>query len=280
MKFIFITSDPAIAEFAVRGGADWVMVDLEKHGKDARQGHLDTVKSYHSIGDIPSVRKRVPMGRLLVRTDPVHPGLHAQVEKVIRAGADAVMLPFFRQPEEVSEFSAMVDGRAKIILLAETAECVDILPECCGIPGVDRVHIGLNDLSIDTGRRFMFELLTDGTVERMARNLQSLGMPFGIGGLARVGEGLLPAELILALHAQYGSDGAILSRTFHRNAKTVGEIESQMDFANEVTKLREAYSAALRLGKDEHSIIRAEISMRIAEIVQSLPERPSQTTEA
>jgi hypothetical protein len=61
--------------------------------------------------------------------------------------------------------------------------------------GFDEIHIGLNDLHLSYGMSFMFELLADGTVEGLCRKFQSAGIPYGFGGIAKLGDGLLITEL-------------------------------------------------------------------------------------
>jgi hypothetical protein len=41
-----------------------------------------------------------------------------------------------------------------------------------------------------------------------------VGKPYGFGGLASLGRGLVPAEMIIKEHYRLGSTGAILSRSF------------------------------------------------------------------
>ncbi len=244
MKFFLITNCPDVAAFGIASGADRIFVDLEINGKEARQGHLNTVISRHSLFDVGRVRAAVPAGRLLVRINPVHAGTANEVGAVLDAGADELMLPMFRAPEEVAVFCRAIAGRARAVLLVETAAAARALGACVRVPGVDEVHIGLNDLHLELGMDFMFEPLANGMVDELAAILRAEGKPFGIGGVARVGEGLLPAELLLAEHARLGSGAAILSRTFHRQANSVEEIRTQMDFAAEITKLRQAYASA------------------------------------
>lgn len=251
MKFFFITNSVVLAQFALENGADRIFVDLEILGKNERQGHLNTVISRHSIEDVEAMRAHVPPGRLLVRINPVNENTADEIEQVIAAGADLIMLPMFHGPREVEIFVAAVGGRARTMLLVETVGAMETVADWVAVRGVDEVHIGLNDLHLELGNRFMFEPLADGLVDRMAETLNSAGIPFGIGGVARVGEGLLPAELILAEHVRLGSTAAILSRSFHRQASTPAEIRAQMDFAAEVTKLRDAYEQHLNLGSAE-----------------------------
>ena len=60
----------------------------------------------------------------------------------------------------------------------------------------------------------MFELLTDGTVERLCLQFKQRGVPYGFGGIASLGKGLLPSEYVIREHYRLGSTCAILSRSF------------------------------------------------------------------
>ncbi len=267
IRFLFITSDPAVAAFAAERGVDRIFLDLEIHGKEARQGHLDTVVSRHRPEDVALLRPHVPAGGLLVRINPVHEATDAEVERVVAGGADIVMLPMFRGPRDVEVFTRAVAGRARTCLLIETVDAMRSLDECLSVPGVDEAHIGLNDLHLELGRRFMFEPLTEGLVDPMAATLREHDVPFGIGGVARTGEGLLPAELLLAEHARLGSTAAILSRTFHRRALTVAAIEAQMDFAAEIRSLRAAYETHCAASSGELMALHEEVRRRVRGIV-------------
>lgn len=83
--------------------------------------------------------------------------------------------------------------------------------------GVDEAHIGLNDMHLSYGLTFMFELLSNGLVENMCQTFKKYNIPYGFGGIAKIGEGLLPAERIIAEHYRLGSTRAILSRSFCDN---------------------------------------------------------------
>ena len=273
MNLFFITNSVQLAQFAVEQGADRIFVDLETLGKNERQGHLDTLISSHSVADVAAVRPVVPQGRLMVRINPINGNTVDEVEQVIQAGADIIMLPMFRTPREVELFVQAVNGRARTMLLVETVGAMESLHECVAVRGLDEVHIGLNDLHLELRKRFMFELLADGTVDRMAQVLNDALVPFGIGGVARVGEGLLPAELILAEHARLGSTAAILSRTFHRRAETVAEIRAQMDFGAEIAKLRQAYEHQLNASQDDLLRAHRDVAAIVASIASSIAAR-------
>ena len=80
--------------------------------------------------------------------------------------------------------------------------------------GMDEIYIGLNDLHLSYGKEFMFELLVDGTVEKLTKKISAAGLPYGFGGIARLGQGELPAEKIIMEHYRLGSTRVILSRSF------------------------------------------------------------------
>lgn len=272
-KFLFITNKPEIAKFVINNGVDRVFVDLEILGKVERQGHLNTVISRHAPEDISLLRPLLPRGSLLVRLNPVNPNTEMEIKEAIKRGADVLMLPMFRGADEVRRFCKAVNSRAKVCLLVETVAAMENLAECVEVPGVDEVHIGLNDLHLEMGCRFMFEPLVSGHVERMTETLQKAGIPFGIGGLARVGEGMLPAEMLLSEHARLGSTCAILSRTFHRQASSVEEIQAQMNFEDEVQKLRMAYAASCVSTIDELNLKHELVKKVVADIAAKQPNR-------
>lgn len=242
MKFLFITDCPDVARFVVAHGVDRVFVDLEMLGKQERQGHLDTVISAHRVENLPAIRAAIGAAELLVRLNPVNPDTQAEVDRAIEGGAQLLMLPMYREAADVEAFLACVRGRARVVLLAETCGALLNLEACARLDGVDELHIGLNDLSLELGAPFMFQPLAGPLLDDAARILRRVGKPFGIGGLARVGEGVLPADLLIGEHVRLGSGAAILSRTFHRRARTVAEIESTTDLGYEIDALRQVHA--------------------------------------
>lgn len=220
LKLMYITNRPDIALIAEKNGVDRIFVDMEYIGKAERQGNLDTVKNHHTIHDIQVLRGVLTQSELLVRVNPIHEktdeydSSEDEIEATVQAGADIIMLPFFKTVAEVKRFLQIVNGRARTMLLLETPEAVEVLDEILDIPGIDEIHIGINDLSLGYHKRFMFELLTDGTVERLCRQIGQKGIFYGFGGIASLGRGLVPAELIIKEHYWLGSRMAILSRSF------------------------------------------------------------------
>lgn len=234
LKLMYITNRPEIAQIAETAGVDRIFIDLENIGKTERQGGMDTVQSHHTLDDVKIISNVITTAELLVRVNPIHNGTEEyvsseeEISTAIKNGADIIMLPFFKTVEEVKRFLTAVNGRAKTMLLLETPEAVEIVDDLLCLEGIDSIHIGLNDLSLGYGMKFMFELLTDGTVEQLCAKFCKKNIPYGFGGIASLGKGLVPAEMIIKEHYRLGSTCAILSRSFCDVDKIndIGEISS------------------------------------------------------
>lgn len=224
LKLMYITNQPQIAQIVEQSGVDRIFVDLEYIGKHLRQGGMDTVQSRHTVQDVASVRMVLQQAQLLVRCNPIHEASdeygssQEEIDAIVEAGADIIMLPYFKTAEEVRSFVAYVAKRAKTMLLVETPEAVACIDEILAIEGIDECYIGLNDLSLGYGMKFMFELLTDGTVDMLCSKFLCKGIPYGFGGIAALGKGALPAERVICEHYRLGSTCAILSRSFCNTA--------------------------------------------------------------
>lgn len=217
---MYITNKPEVARIAEEAGVDWIFLDMEFIGKDSRQGGLDTVQNHHTVKDVVNICEAVKKAKVLVRVNPIHeaqanyPSSKDEIDAVINAGADIIMLPFFKTVKEVRQFVKYVDGRADTCLLLETAEAAILIDEILNVPGIDMIHIGLNDLHLELGMKFMFQLLSDGVVEQLGNKIKAKGIPFGFGGIARLDSGMLPGADVLKEHVRLGSSMVIVSRSF------------------------------------------------------------------
>ena len=220
LKLMYITNRPEIAQIAETAGVDRIFVDMEYIGKTERQGGMDTVQSHHTVEDVARIRGAIDKAELMVRCNPIHRATSEysssaeEIDGIVKNGADIIMLPYFKSATEVKTFIDLVGGRARTLPLVETPEAVESIEEILDLPGVDEIYIGLNDLSLGYHKKFMFELLADGTVEKLCFKFRQKGIPYGFGGIASVGQGLLPAEKIIREHYRLGSTSAILSRSF------------------------------------------------------------------
>lgn len=227
LKLMYITNQLDVALIAEKYGVDRIWIDLETIGKEERQKGLNTVKSQHTVDDIRKIKPHLTTSEMLVRVNHLYDGSVSEINDVIDAGADIVMLPYWKTVQEVKNFVDTVDGRCKTTLLLETKEAVECVDDVLKLSGIDEIHIGLNDLHLSYGLDFMFELLTNGTVEMLCEKFKAAGLPYGFGGIAKIGDGAVPAEKIILEHYRLGSSRAILSRTFCDNAKidSIDEID-------------------------------------------------------
>lgn len=244
IKLMYITNKPAVAEIAEASGVDWIFLDMEFIGKDARQGGLDTVQNHHTVKDVQNIKAAVKKAKVLVRVNPIHDALpdysssKDEIDATIAAGADILMLPFFKTIEEVKTFIKLVNGRAKTLLLMETVEAANLVDEILEVPGIDMIHLGLNDMHLELGMKFMFELLANGTVEKLGNKIKAKGVPFGFGGIATLDGGALPGSMVLKEHVRLGSSMVIVSRSFC-NTDIVTDL-------NEVKRIFDTGISALR----------------------------------
>lgn len=266
LQFLMIVDDEAIARYVADHGVRWLFVDLEYLGKDERQGHLDSWKSQQTAPDVSRIRAAAPDAHLLVRINPLYEGSKAEIDDVIHRGADSVMLPMFHSTDDLRRFLDMLAGRAIAHPLVETASALRALPEIAESLPLERLHIGLNDLHLDLGMDFMFEPLTEGLLEVPCAALRRAGIEFGIGGIARVGDGLIPPEQVLGEHVRLGSTATILSRTFHRGAATLGELLAA-DFAIEVEKLGAAFRAHRATSPEALELNRQSLARAVENVV-------------
>jgi len=235
---MYITNDLAVAKIAEKAGVDRIWIDLEILGKEERQKGLNTVKSHHSVDDIKKIAPQLTTSEMMVRVNPWNDNSEAEINQVIAAGAQIVMLPMWKTVAEVESFLRGISGRCKTSLLLETKEAVACLDKVLALNGIDEIHIGLNDLHLSYDMDFMFELLSDGTVEKLCKKIAKTGIPYGFGGIAKIGEGILPADYIVTEHYRLGSTRVILSRSFCNVEEISDKAEIEKLFSLNVSKLR------------------------------------------
>lgn len=274
---MYITNRPDVARIAEQAGVDWIFVDMEFIGKDARQKGLDTVQNHHTIEDVRIIKQTVSKAQVLVRVNPIHkmlgdyPSSKDEIDAAIEAGADIVMLPFFHTVEEVEQFVEYVNGRAKTCLLLETPEAAVLLDEILKVPGIDMIHIGLNDLHLAMGMKFMFQLLSDGIVDQLAAKIKAKGIPFGFGGVARMNSGMLSGAAVLKEHYRLGSSMVIVSRSFC-NTDMISDIERIRTTFNdgiaEIRLLEKEAQAAVDYFSSNHQKVEEAVD-KIVELIKA-----------
>ncbi len=272
LNLLYITNSPAVALIAEESGVDRIMVDLETLGKEERQKNLNTVKSHHSIEDARAISEVLTKSELTVRVNPWNGGSLNEIKAVIAAGADRIMLPMWKTAQEANLFLNAVGTSVRTTLLLETKEAVNIVDDILLNPLLDEIHIGLNDLHLSYGLTFMFELLSNGVVEELCRKFNAKGIPYGFGGIARIGEGLLPAEKVIMEHYRLGSTRAILSRSFC-NTDNIESIENLRTVFGENMKCLRQYESKLENENSaEYDRNKAAVKCCVEEIVLKIKE--------
>lgn len=276
LELMYITNRSEVAQIAENSGVDRIFIDMEFIGKSERQGGLDTVQNHHSIDDIYKIRKSIIKSKILVRINPIHDcfpnyfNTEDEVKAAIDGGGDILMLPMYKTLRDVERFVKAVDGKAAVMLLAETTEAAKIMPEVVKIHEIDEIHLGLNDLHLALDMKFMFELLANGFVDNLCNIIKTAGIRYGFGGIARLGYGLLPAEKIIMEHYRLGSTMAILSRSFCNADKLIDLDEIQTIFNKEVVRIREAEKIFSKSTTKEFTNNHLEVISLVNKIKESL----------
>ena len=265
LNVFYITNNLEVALIAEKAGVNRIWVDLETIGKEERQRNVNSVKSHHTIHDIEVIAPKLTQAEMLVRVNQWNGNSNKEIDQVIKAGAQVIMLPMWKCIDEVKGFIDAVDGRAKTVLLLETKEAEECLDEVLKLNGIDEIHIGLNDLHLSYGLAFMFELLTNGTVERILDKVRAKGIPYGFGGVSHLGDGLIPAEIIIIEHYRLGSTRAILSRGFCEQTKPLEEVRTV--FEKNMNELREFEN---KIDPSQFDKNRKELVKRVQAVVEKI----------
>jgi hypothetical protein len=225
-RLTLITDDPVLAAAAEHAGVDRVGLDLETLGKADRQAGLGARLSCHAPRDVKAVSQALARARTFVRINPIHPGSADEIEAVIEAGAQDVMLPYFRTPHEAEAFVRFLGGRARAIVLIETADALAGAREIFAVEGLHEAMLGLNDLRLELGMDSHFEVLTCPLAAMAAAEAARAGLAFSAGGVTRPDHAGLPAppDLVLAQYPRLGATGAWLSRSFLERASAPGPL--------------------------------------------------------
>jgi hypothetical protein len=210
--FLF-TTDAALARRAVRGGAAGVVIDWERADKVRRQLGADTQINSDTPEDLWRVRGAVD-GRVLCRINPFGPTTRDEIATALALGADELLVPMVRRPDEVEHVLDAVNDRAGVGMLIETADAAREPAQFAGLP-LSRVYVGLNDLAIERGSRNIFRAVVDGTVANIAAEVTR---PFGFAGLTDPERGTpIPCRLLLGALVQFGASFTFLRRSFLRD---------------------------------------------------------------
>ena len=97
-----ITNCLDVACIAQKYGVERVWVDLEILDKELRQKGQDSVKSRHQISDIAKITPHLTTSQMMVRINHWNPNSMEEIETAIAAGAQIIMLPYWKTVHEFS----------------------------------------------------------------------------------------------------------------------------------------------------------------------------------
>ena len=212
--------------------------------------------SPHTLDDLARVGAALTRAALFARLDPLQDTTPAQIDAVVGLGARVVMLPMVAAAEEAVRFVSLVGARARVVLLVETAAALEAVGELATVPGVDEIHIGLNDLALSLGLTSRWRILAGDRLVEAARAVHAAGRRFGFGGIGGVLDDALPipADLIYAEYARVGATAALVARAF----PTTG------DLGHEVARARARLASWREASEEAVAAAHAELGRRTA----------------
>lgn len=211
------TDDPHLACQADQAGVDRIGLDIERLGKAQRQSGHDTWISPHQLASLAVLRPKLRHARLFVRTNPVHPGSHAEIELALALGAQVLMLPNFTTLGELERYVAWVAGRAVVVPLVERVAATALVADFPTL-GITEFHVGLNDLALEMGVSSRLRLLDGPVVAHLATVARRHHLHFGVGGVTCPEDDTLPVSpgWVIEQLARLGAQGAMLARSWLR----------------------------------------------------------------
>ena len=247
-KLILFSTDPSFIARAVAAGVDSIIVDWENRGKSTRQAFADTQINHDTLDDLKRVRKSTE-AHVICRVNQWGPWTRLEIEDVIEAGANEILLPMVQTVEEVEGVLKQVNGRCGVGILVETRAAIDLAQNLGSLP-LSLVYVGLNDLSIGRGTPNIFTPLVDGMLETVRRFFP---MPFGFGCLTLPELGTpIPCRLLIGEFARMDCQFSFLRRSFHR------DIQGR-DMATEIPRIHEALRKAFQRTPEEVEQDRREL---------------------
>ncbi|BFM09457.1 aldolase/citrate lyase family protein [Halioxenophilus aromaticivorans] len=260
-----ITNCPTEARRGVLAGINRIGVDLEKIGKAQRQSGLNSRVSSHDLNDLEDIRRAIDHHPLFVRVNSMHAGSEFEINAALDIGATHIMLPYFHRPQEVKDFSRLVNGRATTILLVETAAAIFYIEDLVKISGIDEIHIGLTDLKISLNIPSRFETLTHWIAEHVSKVVNGAGLPFHVGGVTCIDDQRLPIPgwRVASQYPRLNATGALVTRAFleaaNSDSKLITEVDTFRRFLNECA------SSSAKSWEQERSSLKTFIRQELAQ---------------
>lgn len=259
-EFWLFTTDALFARQCVDAGVTGILIDWEYMGKDRRQEGAGLECNRETLDDLVRIRDAVD-ATVICRINAWGPHSGNEVEMAVSGGADVIMLPMVRNPEEVNAFLSDVDGRTQCGILVETTDALSHMSALSRLP-LDYVYVGLNDLALSRGSHNIFSAVSDGTVQQVRAAFS--GIRFGFGGITILDRGFpLPFHLLLREMIALDCNFSFLRRSFKKDIPG-------RDISFEISRIHQAIAAyrernPAQIGKDRKELFR---------IIESIDHEP------
>lgn len=157
------------------------------------------------------------------RINGLHGGSQVEVEQVVQRGAGVIMAPMIGSAAAACDFAGLVGGRARTVALVETRAGLDHLAAIAATPGIDEVHIGINDLSLSLNLPTRWSVLAGSLLRDASACVRAAGKPFGFGAIGRARDLTLPlpSDFVYAEYARVGATRALMARSFDVHPSTL-----------------------------------------------------------
>lgn len=222
LDLILFENDPELARVHLEAGVRSFMIDLEVLGKDLRQLGFDTEIRPGTL-DALSAISSIDGATTWCRVNRFGEHTGEEIEAVIEAGADVILLPMAESMAEVDAYVGLVGQRCRAAVMIETQVLAEVSPDLRELP-LNYAFFGLNDFAISRGGGSIFNALADGSVERVRKALPDIG--FGVGGLTDIRRGSpIPSARLLEEMERLQCDFTFLRRSFRRDSKVTSPEE-------------------------------------------------------
>jgi hypothetical protein len=212
-ELLLFATDPGVIRYASQAGIHGFIIDMENKGKQSRQAGFDTQINENTIKDLENARQSTNR-KVICRINSFGDHTQSEIEQVIAAGADEILLPMVQSPSEVWKVLKHINKRCMLGILIETMDAVRASEELATIP-LSRVYVGLNDLAINRNLSNIFISIADGTVENIRKHFTQ---PFGFGGLTLPERGEpIPCRLLMGELMRLRCNFTFLRRSFYRD---------------------------------------------------------------
>lgn len=228
-NYIAITNNIEEARIIESCGIQQILVDIENIGKSERQSGTNAVINFHNITDVSNLKNAGIKAKIICRINSFHSGSFAEIDEVINAKADFIMIPMINNINHYNKMTDFIGDRIEIIPLIETPYSVFKINDILKCSNINQIHFGLNDLCLALGTKNIFEILLSPVFSFALEFVNEHVKLIGIGGIGNpLEQQKVDPSLILQLHKLFGSKSVILSRSFFKMGYEINKIETSL----------------------------------------------------